>query len=83
MFTTVAALLMTACLSIAGLAGEPAAIVDGEEITREALEAEAGTFEIIMTLFQQPQFQRFAILLYESEEEKPFSSATSARSWTT
>ncbi|MFO8033850.1 MAG: SurA N-terminal domain-containing protein [Candidatus Bipolaricaulota bacterium] len=68
MLTTVAALLMTACLSIAGLAGEPAAIVDGEEITQEELEGEAGTFNIIMMLFQQPQYQRFAMLLYESEE---------------
>ncbi len=66
MFTTVATIVITACLAVTGLASEPAAVVNGEEITREELQATANLNQIIFGIYQQ--FPRFAQTLLTTEE---------------
>ncbi len=70
MFTTVAAVLMAALLAVPALADEPAAIVEGDEITREEVQAEAQLNQIVFTIYQQ--YTRFAQTLLTTEEGEEF-----------
>jgi len=70
MFTTVAALLLAALLTVPALADEPAAIVEGDEITREEVQAEAQLNQIVFSLYQQ--HSRFAQTLLTTEEGEEF-----------
>ncbi len=63
------ALMLTACLAVAGLTGlaeEPAAVVNGEEITRDELQAAANLNQIVFGIYQQ--FPAFAQTLLATEE---------------
>ncbi len=69
MRTSAVALILTACLALAGLTGlaeEPAAVVNGEEITRQELQAAADLNQIVFGIYQQ--FPAFAQTLLATEE---------------